>query len=1401
MASATVYLEDSPDAAQRARRAQEHLDAGRPGEAAALLQSVRVEFGARLMERQPGLYVDAARWVGQQLLSDPALHQAYRSRFDAEAQRARDQAHHDHDPAAALARVAQRYAGSGPGRDAALDLAARHVRAGRGVAAAAVLNEVAAVIEQPQAAPSAAERDAAARYWALAAWSAALRADRGARDGALAALAAQAGDDAAAALRAQLTPPATPGTAAGVTHAVDMGPAPRPLWRVTLALPETKPQDITRYGGYGAQRNTAPAPLEAVAHADLILANDTQRVYALDAVSGRLRWSHTPASDAADIDPNAAWRGGVTRTVPDKRSVAVDPAAPQRVFAITGPVQTLRGGRGAPPAPPASRLVCLDTARGDVVWTARPGDVDAVVAKASFHGTPLLTADLVIVAARRSQVASFNDSYLVAFDRRTGALRWRRHLASTPGPQQRRGGGELSSLSLDPATQRVYFCDNLGAAAALNAATGAVRWLRVFDDAKDDAPGSEPFALLAPGLAPAPVRGGVLLPVSQADHRGLLLDADTGHTRQTFSASSPLDQATAWQPLPDGDLLLVDSAGSVQRLSGDDLAARWAHAGQATATAVAGDRVWLIDETGNLTGLDLDSGATVGTATLTSPGALVPVVGGVVTVQDRSFASYTPWDAAYTTLKQRAAQNPDTPEIGLSMATLALNAAAEQSPRGDGTTAEAVLRGIDHVLHTLDTPDTEGVPERTTTRDALLSLTERAADTLSHAELTRVFDRLAGAARSPEELLSYTLARAVASARGDRPTQAADLYQTVLDNPDLAAGRVRRHGVTRRGGVVARQALQELIARAGPGVYAAHARRAAGALAELDRGPDANSPEPYLALAHRYPMGAAAAAALLRAGELQSAGSAPAAAATTLRRSYRLSVDDPARAAAAAALARHYLQHQRPAHAARWLTQVGRDGLTLPLDRGQGTPITADAWAAALQGGGAVAAAPRLALPVGSGISLPGRLMLPPEGRYRPDAGGRVLLRGPGPGVLTLVDAASPQTARWQIEEEVRDHTLVDLSTDTAVLWSPAAGHIIVRSVADGAALFAPVSAETLLSELGAGGRVAAARRLAAGASIELIEADFDRATAESRRVQSQLRADRTNPPHLAAGEAAVAFVDRVGRAAAFDRYSGTALWHLELPIESVQWTRVVDGRLLVGGLRGAGTGAEAGVVLVLDITTGQSHIPALEDPAPALWAGLDARANVLVLRADELSAHDPRTGAVRWRSAFTPLTGQPTVRVAGDRWAACDGPRLVAVDLASGTVTGQTAALPDETRLLAAGDRLVLDHGIAGMTALNPDAATAWHSAIHHERRGSIAATALDGGVLVATSTGDRRNPTVQLFRVQSVTGRITDRQLIDLPTGLLRPGPLTVIGGTLLFSDRRQTLFFPGTDAAGGD
>ncbi len=1398
-----VYLEDSPDAVQRARQAQEHLEAGRPGEAAALLQSLRMEFGTRLMEREPGHYVDGARWVGLRLLDESVLRAAYRQRFDAAALRARHASHRAQDPRAALAAVAGRYAGSGPGRDAALDLAARHIRAGQGLAACDELNDLAALPEftgQGDASLSM-DTDAAKRFWTLSAWSAALVNDAAAREAALNQVAALSGPELAAELAAQLTGPPRPATDSAAAEAdprAAPGPSPQPLWRVTLSEPEPAPDDTGTYRAYTATRATPTSPLGTVAHGELILANDTQRVYALDAVSGRMRWSHAlPVPPAADA-PQELWRGGAVQTLPDARTVAATAHRPY-AFAVLGAVRTLRGRQGLNPPAPLSVLVCLDTKRGQALWSVRPSDVDAVVARASFHGTPLLTDDLVIVAARRSQVSSFEDSYLVAFDRATGALRWRRHVASTQGPQARRAGIALSSMSLSADRRRVYFCDNLGAAAALDAPTGAVRWLRVFASKDAATSSTHPgFAPLSAGAAPVAVRGGVLLPVQHGPDVGLLLEADTGRTRVSLSATSSLAGMARLQALPGGDLLVSTLHGVVHRLHGEDLTPAWTHPDGGTDMALAGERVWLLDAEGRLTGLDLQSGDIRYAATLAHPGALVAVEHGLVTVTRRSLASYTPWSAAYATLQERADQQPHAPEIGLSMATLALNAAsvpAANASHPPVPTAQAVLRGINHTLQSLDAPVKTVEPadreQRAHTLDTLLSLTDRAAGTLDPHDVDRIFDRIAGAARSPHELLSYTLARASAAATQDRPTQAADLYQAVLGNDALSSERIHRHGVARRGGVVARQALQDLVARSGRGVYAPHARRAAMALKQLNQGV-VDDPEPYLALAHRYPLGAAAAQALLRAGQLQSEGHIPAAAATTLRRSHSLSVDDAGRSAAAAALATHYLSQDRPAAAVRWLIQVHRDSPSLLLTTPDGRQISAAAWAATLADDAPSAAISRLHFPLGPARTEPGQRLAQATASVPSH---RVLLRGPQAGRLAFHSPALQGPAQWSVKDDPHDHVLINLNADSAVLWSPRAGRVTVRATADGREIFPAVAVESLLSELGVGGRVAAARRAAAGASIELIESDFSRPAYAARENQARLRAARDTPPMVDAGESTIAVVDAVGRAAAFDRYTGIALWHQELPIEAVAWTRVADGLLLIGGLRGAGTGAESGVVQVLDLTTGRPHLQDLEAPDAARWAGISPNGEVLVLRPTELSAHAPGTGAVRWRAAFSPLdAGLTDVRLLGNTLIATDGARIVTVNLEQGAVIGQTTALAAGSRLHTVGDRLLLDHDRAGLTALTREGRTAWRSAAALIPGGRISVVLLDGSALVATASSDDSDATVELFRLDLDTGRIMDRQLTTVPAGLLGPGRMAVVNNTLLLTSRQKTHILPG-------
>ena len=196
-----------------------------------------------------------------------------------------------------------------------------------------------------------------------------------------------------------------------------------------------------------------PANYTASPTTDCFWPTTAVHVYALDGVSGRLQWSVSLKKLAAfELSPlapdprqnNRGFNANRYGLGTSPRSVT---AHNHQAFAVLGPVHTAN-------TPPLSNLlVCLDTQTGIAQWIARPSDVDATVAKALFHGTPQLTDDLVIIAARHSHPASFQDSYLVAFDRHSGVVRWRRHLSSTTAAnsQQYADTKSLTTFTVPPA--------------------------------------------------------------------------------------------------------------------------------------------------------------------------------------------------------------------------------------------------------------------------------------------------------------------------------------------------------------------------------------------------------------------------------------------------------------------------------------------------------------------------------------------------------------------------------------------------------------------------------------------------------------------------------------------------------------------------------------------------------------------------------------------------------------------------------------------------------------------------------------------------------------------------------------------------------------------------------------
>ncbi|MBL8768150.1 MAG: PQQ-like beta-propeller repeat protein [Planctomycetes bacterium] len=203
--------------------------------------------------------------------------------------------------------------------------------------------------------------------------------------------------------------------------------------------------------------------------ADRIVVPGQESVFALD-VNGR----ETPArADYTDLigpgfDPE-------TEEIADR---SLEPVTDGTHAYLT---VTRRALAFADPAPTHSYLFAL---RPDlsVAWRV---DVDATPELAAyagfvFEGPPAVYGELVVVSA--SRLSSVTECAVFAFDRRSGALRWQRFVASATAIARYAGRNQMSTEQrVRPAPILVgggdaYCVTNLGVVASLDALTGTIRW-------------------------------------------------------------------------------------------------------------------------------------------------------------------------------------------------------------------------------------------------------------------------------------------------------------------------------------------------------------------------------------------------------------------------------------------------------------------------------------------------------------------------------------------------------------------------------------------------------------------------------------------------------------------------------------------------------------------------------------------------------------------------------------------------------------------------------------------------------------------------------------------------------------------------------------------------------------
>jgi outer membrane protein assembly factor BamB len=123
-------------------------------------------------------------------------------------------------------------------------------------------------------------------------------------------------------------------------------------------------------------------------------------------------------------------------------------------------------------------LVSLDLSRqGDLEWMIKAEDLDPDGGKWVFDGAPLADSGKIYVALRR------NDPQLqlnvACLDAPTARLLWNRKVCS--GVESIAGDvDEIRHQLLTLAEERLYYCTNLGAVAALDARDGTMRWATTY---------------------------------------------------------------------------------------------------------------------------------------------------------------------------------------------------------------------------------------------------------------------------------------------------------------------------------------------------------------------------------------------------------------------------------------------------------------------------------------------------------------------------------------------------------------------------------------------------------------------------------------------------------------------------------------------------------------------------------------------------------------------------------------------------------------------------------------------------------------------------------------------------------------------------------------------------------
>lgn len=968
-----------------------------------------------------------------------------------------------------------------------------------------------------------------------------------------------------------------------------------------------------------------------------VFVNDGSSITAFDRFTLRPRWSASPgvgadpAMGGGVADPQRNIREMMLRSswMPRVEEPSLVTSFEGLVVACTG--RGMAGGRGGDYV-----VTALDARTGALRWSVELSELDPALADCACRGPVLISEGRVVVTARKYlPERRLTALFLAAIDARDGTPAWVRTIGSTGSLPHFGGAGNLLDATIGHRGV-VYRVDELGVLGAYRAVDGQALWLRTMPrEAMQSIESARAWELNTPFVVESD-GGRVVAAVSLSPDRREILRVSLEDGRVLGRRSSDILGVGTMYLLRAGDRLL--GVGKA-RLGSVDLAT-FETVNTATFSGPPGSQVILtgrVAVSGHsvmaptpegvlmLDARDLASSGEL--VRLDAPGNLLPLESQLLVVDDARLHSYLLWDVASAMLRKRLADDPLDAGTAVTLAELAYRAGR----------SESILEGVDAALAAMDraakagAPGHDGVAQRAVRRrlyvalDAMLTRTleeprswvagttspnagrstASGGEVLTDAGLIEALvDRLGRVASDPGERAGHLLASGRFAEGLGRVADAAARYQRVLDEQDLAASTWEGPRVRVPAHVEAARRVIDLVSVHGLAAYAVHERDAGAALEAL---PEDADPAMFTALAERYPVGAASVQAWLKAGRGSMRRAASDASARvraisafergleTARATPSGGVDAALTAAVGGELAWALLDagHERRALGVLDEVQSMAPGLAMSATKPDGTERVLDAAEVRSRVGRAISERSRWARIGGTTGSdaqaLAGHALMEPMIRDRTPAVHRMFAtRSERHVALWAPDPDSPSgavTRVWQRTIDEQSPTLVRIDGDSAYfafVGTALTASSRPRATLERVRLIAPDRAETAWRTDEPGAVFEEAEGVAVvqgGVSVSMFMTPGGRAVDKS---------DMT----VVMDERTIVFVQRGGRAAAFDTADGQRLWSTRTNVSRVYDLDLAGSHVVIAGDEEVySTGGRVidlrGVIQIVDARTG----------------------------------------------------------------------------------------------------------------------------------------------------------------------------------------------------------------------